>query len=425
MKKGVLTIILTGILTISMGITALAGWEQEGTNWKYNDNGTYAANGWKWIDGNNDGIAESYYFDSNGILAKNTTIEGYTVNADGAWVVEGKIQTQSVATNNENAGAADTDNYDPQYPLAGMLDQLGLNFAKDSNGVDMLYWSSRYQNWTIGYDAAPSFIWQKCKETNNLKYMNIPENYDEMLAIAKLAGMTDINLPYADEAKAEALANNIREFLKTFSDWRTASDLEKAVHITKWITQAEYDKQTHNEMYNPEAYNPEEVGENIHTSYGCLINKQCVCDGYTSAAQLLAACVDLEYMPAVELVYMGHVYPVFKINGIWLSCEPTQGKDITIFEIYDVYYQSPNDAVFAGKRRTEEDVNKEYAGNRSKFFYDRNYVVPTRLNGKFDSSLISHVGRYRDHLDFGLYENSGETSAEDAVKIKDPCGYFH
>ena len=82
MKKQVLTVFMAGILTASMSMTALAGWEQEGNNWKYNDNGNYAANGWYWIDGNNDGIAESYYFDNTGILARDTTVEGYTVNAD-------------------------------------------------------------------------------------------------------------------------------------------------------------------------------------------------------------------------------------------------------------------------------------------------------------------------------------------------------
>lgn len=162
-----------------MSMTALAGWEQEGTNWKYNDNGTYAINGWKWIDGNNDGIAESYYCDNNGILARDTTVEGYTVNSDGAWIVEGKIQTQGVAADIRNAGATNAGSYDLQSHLAGMLDQLGLNFAKDSNGVDMLYWSSQYQNRTNGYDAGPEVRWQKSKETNNLGYYyGVGHDYD-------------------------------------------------------------------------------------------------------------------------------------------------------------------------------------------------------------------------------------------------------
>ena len=140
MKKQVLTVFMAGILTASMGMTALAGWEQEGNNWKYNDNGAYAANGWYWIDGNNDGIAESYYFDNAGILVRDTTVEGYTVNADGAWTVNGEIQTrtdvgvvqtQGVAVNNGNAATGGS-NYDPAHPLAWQIDAWNLRLRKTS-----------------------------------------------------------------------------------------------------------------------------------------------------------------------------------------------------------------------------------------------------------------------------------------------------
>ena len=66
-------------------------------------------NSWQWLDGNNDGIAESYYFDGNGyMLANTTTSDGYTVKADGAWTVNGVVQTQASC--------------DPAHPLAGKID---------------------------------------------------------------------------------------------------------------------------------------------------------------------------------------------------------------------------------------------------------------------------------------------------------------
>ena len=155
MKKQVLTVFMAGILTASMSMTALAGWEQEGTNWKYNDNGNYAANGWYWIDGNNDGIAESYYFDNTGILARDTTVEGYTVNADGTWTVNGEIQTrtdvgvvqtQSVAVNNGNAatgGVNHSAGYDPAHPLAGKIDEWNLRISNTgligASGIPICY----------------------------------------------------------------------------------------------------------------------------------------------------------------------------------------------------------------------------------------------------------------------------------------------
>lgn len=131
MKKQVLTVFMAGILTASMSMTALAGWEQEGNNWKYNDNGNYAANGWYWIDGNNDGIAESYYFDNTGILARDTTVEGYAVNADGAWTVNGVVQTQGAAVNGEAAtgGVNHSAGYNPAHPLAGKIDEWNLRLG--------------------------------------------------------------------------------------------------------------------------------------------------------------------------------------------------------------------------------------------------------------------------------------------------------
>lgn len=58
---------------------AYAGtWSNEGgpNQWKYyNDDNTSAADGWYWIDGDQDGLEECYYFDKNRFYAgghKNT-----------------------------------------------------------------------------------------------------------------------------------------------------------------------------------------------------------------------------------------------------------------------------------------------------------------------------------------------------------------
>ena len=63
--------------------------------WYQNDDGTYAQNGWFWIDGNHDGVAEYYYFDSEGWALTNTvTPDGNQVNENGEWVLNGVVQTQ-------------------------------------------------------------------------------------------------------------------------------------------------------------------------------------------------------------------------------------------------------------------------------------------------------------------------------------------
>ncbi|MBE6005248.1 MAG: hypothetical protein E7232_14440 [Lachnospiraceae bacterium] len=88
-----------------MSSTALAGqWVQIGRNWQYDEgNGSYLENTWSWIDGNNDGIAECYYFDEYGdCLRSTTTPDGYYVNSDGAWVYNGILQTKHVQVENSD-----------------------------------------------------------------------------------------------------------------------------------------------------------------------------------------------------------------------------------------------------------------------------------------------------------------------------------
>ena len=92
--------VITLALTLSIPFTSYAGWEQTGTQWKYKDSSTsaYLTNGWHWLDGNNDGIAECYYLDSKGIMIADTIIEGYTVNSNGAWTINGIVQTKTTST---------------------------------------------------------------------------------------------------------------------------------------------------------------------------------------------------------------------------------------------------------------------------------------------------------------------------------------
>ena len=73
------------------------GWQQDDMGWRYAaqaSGSTWLSNCWQWLDGNQDGTAECYCFDDNGYLYTDTTTpDGYTVNADGAWTVDGVVQT--------------------------------------------------------------------------------------------------------------------------------------------------------------------------------------------------------------------------------------------------------------------------------------------------------------------------------------------
>ena len=44
--------------------------------WYQFDDGSYPKGRWAWIDTDNDGMAESFYFDENGYVPRNTTTTG-------------------------------------------------------------------------------------------------------------------------------------------------------------------------------------------------------------------------------------------------------------------------------------------------------------------------------------------------------------
>ena len=89
-------------ISLLISMTAFAGeWRtgaapDENRWWYENDDGTFASNGWFWLDGNRDGIEECYAFDENGWMYSDTTTpDGYTVNRDGAWTVQGTVQSRA------------------------------------------------------------------------------------------------------------------------------------------------------------------------------------------------------------------------------------------------------------------------------------------------------------------------------------------
>ena len=114
--------LLTGLCSlIFMGTvaqtTAFAGeWRtgaapNEGRWWYANEDGTYAENGWYWLDGNQDSIEECYYFDSQGWMLSDTmTPDGYTVNADGAWTQNQRVQVRNANYNKPDETKAEENN---------------------------------------------------------------------------------------------------------------------------------------------------------------------------------------------------------------------------------------------------------------------------------------------------------------------------
>lgn len=87
--------IMAIFLTAAFCSVSYAGaWEQRNGLWYYeHDDGTHPSEEWLWLDENQDGFAECYYFDSNGYMySSESTPDGYWVNAQGAWTENGEVQ---------------------------------------------------------------------------------------------------------------------------------------------------------------------------------------------------------------------------------------------------------------------------------------------------------------------------------------------
>ena len=133
MKKAIAIALATATMASQAMPAMAAEWKQDNTGWWYQeDNGSYPTNSWKWING------RCYYFDSNGyMLASTTTPDGYTVDATGAWTVNGVVQTQS--TEQTSGAVHHNENYDPAHPLANMIDKWNLRLTPESNALNTNY----------------------------------------------------------------------------------------------------------------------------------------------------------------------------------------------------------------------------------------------------------------------------------------------
>lgn len=322
MKKNIVKVLtLATLLSTFYPLTSFAGeWKSDNNGWWYqNDDGSYPKNTWQWIDGNKDGISESYYFNENGYLLTNTTKDGYTVNGDGAWTVDGVVQTQGqqVATNL-------VQNTDDQYPLKGRVEK----YLGNENGFLCWYWAGPH---VIGEGVVPAgmtgmtYVDMKSVQDKDATYHVGLSQYG-IDVLAKLSGYPYKNA-VSDSTEAVTLLNEVKSFMNSF-DWKSASDLEKATRICNRIHKASYDNDAANEAITTGWSNSLSYG-----AYGCLVKGKAVCQGYTEAANLLAMCVGLQTM---EMGDVGHTYPLFLVDGVWLANEPTtQNKYFTVADVYE------------------------------------------------------------------------------------------
>lgn len=137
MKKITRILLIAAVLSVLHAVTAFAGsWQYNGYGWWWdNGDGTWPAGGWAWCDGNNDGVAECYYFDGSGYCLLDTvTPDGYRVNANGAWVENGQVQTQYVGAQQSAVQYSYSSGQVYQDASQGAQDQGYQTYGQTSQG---------------------------------------------------------------------------------------------------------------------------------------------------------------------------------------------------------------------------------------------------------------------------------------------------
>lgn len=102
MKKRGIVIIASMILSAAFSAVSFAGqWRQDERGlWWENDDGSRLASCWQWLDGNLDGSTQCFYLGADGYAAVNTEINGFQLNEQGAWVVNGLVQNRNISLSN-------------------------------------------------------------------------------------------------------------------------------------------------------------------------------------------------------------------------------------------------------------------------------------------------------------------------------------
>ena len=112
-KLGMKIAVAAAVFCMAMPFAAFAGtWKSDANGmWYQFDDGSYPKAQWAWIDTDNDGMAECFYFDENGYVLRNTTTpDGNRVNGIGAWVVGSEVKQKAGADKTSGNGDSNGDN---------------------------------------------------------------------------------------------------------------------------------------------------------------------------------------------------------------------------------------------------------------------------------------------------------------------------
>ncbi len=157
MRKRILTVIMTAVMTLSMTIPAFAGqWQQSSGRWWYQrDDGSYPANAWELIDGS------YYHFDANGYMETGWYLEIDKSLSDywqvtGAYYLDpatGKMATNTVIHDKHPefdyteayAIGADGNCMDRADDMQEIIEDQNFDYVTENTDYMGLWWSGEWQ----------------------------------------------------------------------------------------------------------------------------------------------------------------------------------------------------------------------------------------------------------------------------------------
>ncbi len=196
MKRGMKKVLAT--MTTAVGMTVLATfptfagqWQQDDGGWWWqNEDGSYPVNQWAWVDGNHDGEAECYYFDSDGYMISNTTIQGMSVDHNGCMTEFGVVQTVPVV---------DGKDFKKAFDLVASFDTVQNIDLRDPSKISDCNFDTEVQNEEIDpYELAYQIVALVNEEREQKGKSNLETN-DELMENAMLRAEEAMNANINEE----------------------------------------------------------------------------------------------------------------------------------------------------------------------------------------------------------------------------------